>query len=202
MHTQVNGRITHVAGLMLAAGVSRRFGSDKRQATLDSGKRLLEASLEVPCAVLAEVLVVLRKGDDPTALGLPATVQCVFGEQSGLGMGHSLASGVQRLIEVSRAEAVAIFLGDMPWLDEASLQQLLVQASAERIVLPVSRGQQGHPVIFGRQFWPELSRLTGDSGARGVVKAHPNARLCVELDAYGLVADVDTPQALRQGPGV
>ena len=44
-----------VAALMLAAGYSRRFGADKRRATLADGRSLLAASLALPCAALAEV---------------------------------------------------------------------------------------------------------------------------------------------------
>lgn len=198
MHRHDDGQVVRVAGLLLAAGVSQRFGSDKRRAPLAGGRTLLAASLALPCAVLPEVLVVLRPGDDPAALAIPPVAHCIPAEQSALGMGHSLASGVQRLIETSQAEAVAIFLGDMPWLGEASLRLLVSQARVSRIVLPVYKGQRGHPVIFGRDFWPDLLELVGDSGAREVIKAHPDAHYTVELDDPGVVDDVDTPQALRQ----
>lgn len=198
MDTRHNGQRCTVAALVLAAGVSRRFGADKRQASLEDGRTLLAASLALPGAVLGEVLVVLRQDDDPTALALPAAASWLKCEQSTLGMGHSLAAGVRQLNEVSPADAVAIFLGDMPWLNEASLQQLLAQADAQRIVLPVYEGQRGHPVIFGRQFWPELMQLTGDSGARDVLMAHPQAHCVVALDDPGLVRDVDTQTALLE----
>lgn len=191
-----NERPCAVAGLVLAAGVSRRFGADKRQAPLEDGRTLLAASLALPCAVLSEVLVVLRHDDDPTALALPAAASWLKCEQSVLGMGHSLAAGVRQLNEASQADAVAVFLGDMPWLNEHSLKALLAHATAQNIVLPLFEGQRGHPVIFGRQFWPELMQLTGDSGARQVLMAHPAAHCTVVLDDPGLVRDVDTPQAL------
>lgn len=198
MDARHDGQRCTVAGLVLAAGVSRRFGADKRQSPLDDGRTLLAASLTVPCAVLDEVLVVLRQDDDPAALALPATARWLKCEQSALGMGHSLAAGVRQLSEVSQADALAIFLGDMPWLHETSLHQLLARADAQRIVLPVYQGQRGHPVIFGRQFWPELMQLTGDSGAREVLMAHPQAHCSVSLDDPGLVRDVDTQAALRE----
>ncbi|HWV09987.1 MAG TPA: nucleotidyltransferase family protein, partial [Pseudomonas sp.] len=187
MSTTRNEQPCAVAGLVLAAGVSRRFGADKRQAALADGRSLLAASLALPCAVLDEVLVVLRGDDDPAGMALPAAARWLTCEQSALGMGHSLAAGVRHLDEVSRADAVAVFLGDMPWLNEASLRALLAEASPDRIVLPVFEGQRGHPVIFGRRFWPELMQLTGDSGARQVLMAHPQAHRSVVLDDPGLV---------------
>lgn len=197
MSTTSNEQPCAVAGLVLAAGVSRRFGADKRQAALADGRSLLAASLALPCAVLDEVLVVLRGDDDPVTLTLPASARWLSCEQSALGMGHSLAAGVRHLNEVSRADAVAVFLGDMPWLNEASLRALLAETGPDRIVLPVFEGQRGHPVIFGRRFWPELMQLTGDSGARQVLMVHPQAHRSVVLDDPGLVNDVDTPEALQ-----
>lgn len=192
--------IHSVAGLVLAAGVSKRFGSDKRQAYLSGGKKLLQASLAVPCTVLSEVCVVLRVDDDPDKLNLPETVQRIHCGQSALGMGYSLARGIQWLIKHSHADAVAVFLADMPWLREITLQQLLIEASETQIVLPVFCGERGHPVIFGRKFWPELAQLKGDAGGWEVIRRNPQSQRTVELDDIGLVFDVDTPQALLNAP--
>lgn len=192
--------IHSVAGLVLAAGVSKRFGSDKRLAYLSGGKKLLPASLAVPCTVLSEVFVVLRADDDPDKLTLPEKAQRIHCEQAGLGMGHSLAIGIQWLLKYSHANAVAIFLGDMPWLREISLRHLLTKASETQIVLPFFCGKRGHPVIFGREFWPELTQLNGDSGGWEVIKRHPLSQRAVELEDIGLVCDVDTPQALLNVP--
>ena len=69
-----------VAGLVLAAGFSRRFGSDKRCARLRSGQTLLGASLVLPCAQLEDVWVVLRPEDNSAALGVPVHAVVVRSE--------------------------------------------------------------------------------------------------------------------------
>jgi molybdenum cofactor cytidylyltransferase len=104
----------HVAALMLAAGYSRRFGSDKRRASLADGRSLLTASLALPCAMLEEVWLVLRPDEAPAALDLPTGVHIVQNPATAQGMGHSLAAGAERLVAESNADAVAIFLADMP----------------------------------------------------------------------------------------
>ncbi|MBA1203281.1 nucleotidyltransferase family protein [Pseudomonas capeferrum] len=185
-----------ITGLVLAAGFSRRFGADKRKAPLPGGQTLLATSLSQVLARLPEVWVVLRPEDDRRALGIADGVNLVRGESAALGMGHSLASGIEALDQHSKANAVAIFLGDMPWIADETLARLFAEAGAERIVVPVHQGQPGHPVIFGRRFWPELRRLTGDEGARAVVKAHPNAVIRVEVSDPGVLRDVDVPAAL------
>jgi len=183
-----------VVGLVLAAGFSRRFGADKRRARLNSGQTLLAASLTLPCAQLEEVWVVLRPEDEAEALDVPACVQVVRSESAVHGMGRSVASGMRAIERQARADAAAIFLGDMPWISADSLRYLLALASPEHIVVPTFRGQPGHPVIFGRTFWPELLQLTGDSGARAVLQAHPQALRSMELNDPGIVRDIDTTQ--------
>lgn len=186
-----------VAGLVLAAGFGRRFGSDKRRAPMSSGLTLLSASVAAVVARLPGTWLVLRPSDTTDALGLTHSVHVVHSPSAELGLGHSLASGMSTLIRDSNADAVAIFLGDMPWITAASIDRLIAAAAADRIVLPEFNGQPGHPVIFGRRFWPELLLVTGDTGARSVLQAHPEAVQRVKVDDPGVLQDVDTPQALR-----
>ncbi|ERI54516.1 hypothetical protein N878_00360 [Pseudomonas sp. EGD-AK9] len=182
-----------VAGLVLAAGFSRRFGSDKRYARLGTGQTLLGASLVLPSTLLEEVWVVLRPEDDSAALGVPAQVKVIRSPGAELGMGHSLASGVQRVSQMTIASAIAVFLGDMPWIGADSMGYLLALASPEHIVVPTIREQPGHPVLFGRRFWPALQSLTGDAGGKSVLRANPQAVRYLPLNDLGMLRDIDTP---------
>ncbi|RCL20703.1 CTP--molybdopterin cytidylyltransferase [Pseudomonas sp. AFG_SD02_1510_Pfu_092] len=185
-----------VIALVLAAGRGARFGADKRRATLADGRSLLAHSVERARAVFDEVRVVLREGERGEDLGLPAACRIVVSPDAAAGMGHSLAAGVASLAD-SQAQAVAILLGDMPWIELATLRQLAEAASASHIVLPRHAGQQGHPVIFGRDFWPALGQLTGDEGARAVVRAQRDRCVVVAVEDAGILLDVDTPQGLK-----
>ena len=184
-----------VVALVLAAGCSRRFGGDKRRAPLADGRSLLAHSVERALAVFDDVRVVLREGETAQALGLPAGCQVIPSPDTALGMGHSLAAGVASLQE-GNAHAVAILLGDMPWILPDTLRRMVQAASASSILLPVHEGRQGHPVVFGRAFWPELECLHGDEGARAVVRAHPDCCVALEVDDAGVLRDVDTPHVL------
>lgn len=186
---------TQVVALILAAGRGRRFGCDKRRASLADGVGLLAATVALAQRCFAEVYLVLRPEDDPQALGLAADVQLVRCAAADLGMAHSLAAGVHALAG-HRCRAVAVMLGDMPWISTSSLQVLTQAADPERIVFPVHAGERGHPVIFGRRFWHELEALTGDQGAKAIVAANELAWLRIGVDDPGVLRDVDTPEAL------
>jgi len=186
-----------VVALVLAAGSSVRFGADKRRALMADGRSLLAHSVERACAVFDDVRVVLRDGERGEELGLPSACRVVASADYRQGMGHSLAAGAASLVD-SEAQAVAILLGDMPWVAPATLGLLAREASRSTIVLPFHAGQQGHPVLFGREFWPALARLMGDEGARSVVKAHLDSCVRLVVEDAGVLRDIDTPDAMRQ----
>src|SRR5690606_13731312 len=121
---------------------------------------------------LSDVGGVLRAEHEARALGLEDERMVIRSEQAELGMGHSLAAGVRALLASSSAEAVAILLGDMPWIAPASLAQLAAAAGPAHIVLPWHAGLRGQPVLFGRAFWAELSTCSGDSGAKALLQRH------------------------------
>jgi molybdenum cofactor cytidylyltransferase len=186
-----------VLALVLAAGQGRRFGSDKRRALLADGTPLLVATLLQAQRQFARVFVLLRGTDDAQALGVPPGVEvlrCADADAE-QGMGHSLAAGVSAL-QAHPSSAIAVLLGDMPWLSAGTLALLLEHAGPQRIVFPVYQGQRGHPVLFGRQFYPQLQQLRGDSGAKALLLNQPQACVAVPVDDPGVLCDVDSPAAL------
>lgn len=193
--TSIDSPIPQVFALLLAAGRSRRFDGDKRLATLPCGRTLLRASIENALHVFNEVWVVLREEDDTELLDVPLEVNVVRSPQADLGMGHSLASGISALMP-SSADAVAVLLADMPWIQPATLQSLASMANPRRIALPGHDGQRGHPVIIGRDFWPLLLNLEGDQGAKSIIKSHPERCDVLVCEDPGILRDADTRAAL------
>ena len=108
-------------------------------------------------------------------------------------MGHSLAAASRR--RGTARPAIAVLLGDMPWIAADTLERLAAMATPEAIVF-LYDGQRGHPVLFGRAFWDALAQLDGDQGARRVLLAHRPAWREVPCDDPGVLRDVDTPAAL------
>ena len=186
-------------GLVLAAGAGQRFGSDKRRAQLADGNSLLRATILRAQEAFSDVRVVITAEDDAQALAIPSGVQLVRTAHAKQGMGSSLAAGIQSLAN-TQATAVAVLLGDMPWISVATLQQLRAQADAEHIVVAYCEGQRGHPVLFGRRFWPQLMQLHGENGAKGLIASHAQQVIAVTLTDSGILRDVDTPADLSHPP--
>ncbi|TBU78424.1 nucleotidyltransferase family protein [Phytopseudomonas daroniae] len=185
-----------VAALVLAAGRGRRFGADKRLARLEDGRTLLAATLALAGEAFDEVWVVLRAEDPPTLAAGCRVVRCADADA---GMGHSLAAGGRAVAQGSTVEALAVLLGDMPWISPHSLRLLQTRSDARSILLPEYRGQRGHPVIFGRRFWPALANCRGDQGARGLLLQEASACRILPVDDPGVVRDVDHRADLLRG---
>ena len=197
-----------IGALVLAAGRSRRFGSDKRHARLDDGTPLLTATLLRCASVLDDVRVVLRPDDDALARELAERIpglHILHAPRSDEGMGGSLADGIARCEDL---DWVLVVLGDMPFVQPETLEQLLdaIRAAGPEIdiIRPVrtcAEGDEptgpGHPVAFHATRFDELAACSGDTGARAVVE-RGQGMLCVEVTDPGVLRDLDHPGALQQ----
>ena len=187
--------------LILAAGFSRRFGSDKRRHAIDDGDPLLLRTLRGYSEVFPSVAVVLRDDDDSLAQVLRRGLEdrspmIVLTSQAHLGMGHSVSDGVRA---VSSWDYLFLALGDMPFVSAPTLRELQrTMCNGRRrgdalIVRPRCDNRAGHPVGFSCEYFNELMSLSGDEGARPVVAAHVAELVHVDTADRGVLIDVDQP---------
>lgn len=191
----------HCVALIMAAGLSRRYGSDKRCAVLADGQTLLATTLSRAHAAFGHVRVILREDDDLDRLGLPPATEAyhVSAECSQSGLGLSIASAFSMLLRdprMAELESAAIWLGDLPWIRTITCHALLNQANAERIVRPRHGQRMGHPVLFGRVFWHELAETQDSHGASAIIRRHISHLVTIDVDDPGIHTDIDRPSDL------
>lgn len=186
--------------IILAAGYSRRFGKeDKRLCRLSNGNSMLATVYQQACSAFDQVVVVLRKSETPSLLGLPEHGAFVCAVNSEEGMGSSLACAFRELCQnpiYQKTQYAAVLLADMPSVHSTTLQALKKASNAQRIIRPVYQEQAGHPVLFGKTFWEELSILDGEIGARKVIDSHLDVLDKIKTLDNGVIYDVDTKEAL------
>ena len=184
-----------IAGLLLAAGRSRRFGADKLRAKLD-GKAVIRWSAEA-LASLDVVYVVIPPGADAVTQALSRLdVRFVVNLARDEGMASSIRAGVAVL--PNDVDAVVISLADQPRAGAAVTRDLCARwrAGDSAAVAPMYRDGRGHPVLFGRECFDALLALRGDIGARAVLESLGD-RLALVPVPSAMPVDVDTPEALR-----
>lgn len=185
-----------IAGLLLAAGGARRFGSQKLVSLLD-GVPLVRRSADALAAGTDELIVVVGNESDlvrKALIGLPACV--VENKHWQTGMASSLACGIGALPPA--AEAVVVALGDQPGIDPAVIHRVIDtwQETAKPIVVAEYVDGRGHPVLFARSMFEELLSLSGDRGAKALIERSTDRLAVVEVKERA-PKDVDTEEDLR-----
>ena len=190
-----------VAGIILAAGASRRMGSLNKLLAFIAGKPLVRYAVEAFVATsLSPIIVVIGYEADKVAAaleGLP--VQLVVNPDHAAGQGSSVGAGVEAIGD--KITDVMIGLGDMPLLPSTLLDSLIHthighEGHVRNITIPVFEGQRGNPVLWGKTFFPELITLASDRGGRQLLNDHKAAQHLVACDHSSVLRDVDTVDAL------
>ena len=187
-----------VAGVIPCAGASSRMGTSK--ALLDAGGRSFLAAT-VGCLVAGgcePVVVVLAAGQDhEERKARDAGAQPLLNPDPGEGPITSLRVALAAL--GGTVEAVAFLPVDHPRVRSETVAQLreALLSSDAPLALPVHKGKRGHPALFRRSLFAELTDPALEGGARTVVHAHLDAALLVEVDDPGVITDIDTPEAYR-----
>jgi molybdenum cofactor cytidylyltransferase len=185
-----------IGAIVLAAGRSTRMGANKLTAEF-VGKPVVAHLLDAlaDAGIPDPIVVVGHAADDVrNALG-NRTARYVLAEYFADGMGHSLAAGITAV--PGDWAAVLVCLGDMPLLTVRLIKALSEAANTDAIVVPVHEGRRGHPVLWGRRFFPALTTLQGDVGARALIEAHPKSLCEIEwADGDEIFVDVDDKSSL------
>lgn len=124
--------------------------------------------------------------------GLPLTFHHAPDYASG--MSASLKTGVAA---ARSAEAILVCLGDMPFVQPATLDRLAAAYDGQAAIFPTYQGRRGNPVLLGRSLFPDILKLTGDEGARVLLKSIPDQVAVLAVDDPGILRDIDRPDALR-----
>lgn len=179
--------------LVLAGGAGRRFGGGKLLADW-RGRPLVVWSVGIALAApVDEVVIVVgcRSAEVRAALIQMSDprLRIVEAQDWDDGLSASLRAGLAAL--PNDAQSVAVFLGDMPSVDPASVVPLFeaVEGGAAAALLNHATGP-AHPIVFGRAVFPELASLRGDRGARGLIARRTDVAV-FHTDDPGSVFDID-----------
>lgn len=186
-----------IVAILLAAGQGSRFGGEKLLAKLADATPVGVQSVRNLKQALTEVIAVTRPEDAEFRALLHAEgIRVEICPRAHEGMGASLAHGVLASYD---ADAWVIALGDMPRIRPATIRQIAVAlAAGAEIAAPVYRGTRGHPVGFSGAQREALAALSGDAGARDILRAERSRITLLDCDDAGVLADIDTPADLAR----
>ena len=189
-----------IAGIILAAGGSSRFGAPKQLLTHHGENLVRRAARSATEAGLTPVIVVLGAYASSIELFLAGleSVVVVVNEEWQSGQASSLRAGVEKAAGLG-CDAALMILADQPLVDRESLTKLAgTFARTSRVIASRYSGVVGAPALFGSEFFDELMSLGGDHGAGQWLRSHPELATPVDIDEAAF--DIDTPDDLKHLP--
>ena len=181
--------------VVLAAGCASRYGSTKQLEVVD-GKTLVRRAAELARDACGDKTVLVTGHDSATVARAAGNAVrfLVVNDRHTEGLGSSIAAAVKAVSHA--ADGVLLLLADQPLITVSHLQALKKRWSGadDEIVATSFESTMGPPVLFPRDTFPALSKLSGDRGARSLLKDSRFTIKTVEFEDAAV--DIDTPEDL------
>lgn len=181
----------HVAGIILAAGSSSRFGSPKQLLPWGAATVLISVVQTALETCLTPVIVVLGANADLIEPTLPGACVVIRNDSWSLGQSTSLRVALANL--TADVDGVLVLLGDQPQVNPLFCDSI-VQRGLEsgKITIPYVNDRRANPVFFPKNTLARLEQVTGDQGGRAIFSEF-QVELLPWLDDY-MAMDIDTPE--------
>jgi molybdenum cofactor cytidylyltransferase len=184
------------AGIILAAGGSTRMGRPKQLLRI-AGEMLLSRVVKMALASDLDKVVIVLGHQAKTviaSLGSEKThpkTKIVINERYKAGMSTSLQAGLNAVRNFF--PTVMVLLGDQPYVDTATVNLLLhcFRRTKQGICVPMHKGRKGLPVCFRQRFYDDIMQISGDRGARKIIRNHPEQLFQVTIDNPDCFFDID-----------
>lgn len=191
---------TAVAGLLLAAGTSRRFGAENKLLATHEGTPLVtHAARTLVESTAGPVFVVVGHEAGRVVEALSALdVRFVLNPAYERGQATSVAAGIEAIRDrTPQIDAAVIALGDMPFVDSATVETLRAayESGVGTALAAAYDGTRGNPVLFDQRFFDPLTDVAGDVGGRAILLESDDSAL-VGVPDSGVRRDIDTPSDL------
>jgi len=184
-----------VAGIILAAGESTRFGKPKQLLDWKGQPFVRAVAMTALEAGLSPVVIVVGANSEQVEAAVKdLNVSIVKNDEWKSGQGSSIKAGVNNLLSNHEVGSAIFLLVDQPQIT-TSIIRALVEKHAEAlepIIAPMVLDQRANPVLFDRVTFNDLMNIAGDVGGRAIFHKHHVEYLPWHDDR--MLLDVDTPE--------
>ena len=196
---KAQAREPKIAGLLLAAGSSRRMGKENKLLTdVDGTAMVTRVAKQITASQAEGLMVVTGHEKDQVELALKNyATGFVHNPDFADGLSTSLKTGLRALPD--NIDGAIVCLGDMPLVKAEHIDQLIRAfdpVEGRSICVPVHGRKRGNPVVWSKRFITEILSVTGDIGARHLLEEHADQVIEVAIEQDGVLFDIDTPDRL------
>jgi molybdenum cofactor cytidylyltransferase len=181
--------------IILAGGESKRMKTPKMLLPF-RGKTIIENVINIVTeSEVDRTMVVLGSSADIISRIITgAPVYHCYNDKYKEGMLSSVKCGFRNL--PADLQGVLVFQGDQPLIPPETVNKVIEawRKSGKGIVIPVTSGKRGHPLLVDRKYRDEIEKLDNEKGLRSLAEKFQSDVLEVEVDSPEILIDIDTQQ--------
>ncbi|MEM9917380.1 MAG: nucleotidyltransferase family protein [Bacteroidota bacterium] len=187
-----------ISAILLAAGMSRRMGTQNKLLLPFQGKPLILHTVEQLLLAKPDELILVSGFESQRVEGILKNLplKIVHNPSYENGMTSSIKVGVGAASE--KSDGFLICLSDQPLLPTAVYQKLMasfrIQGTNQSILSPLYNGQRGNPTLFGSAYRQAILSHPKPNGCKDILKENRKHLLHIPFDRKVLYKDVDTPE--------
>ena len=191
---------TGLGVIILAAGQSRRMGSQNKLLLPYMGKSMVEhvVTMALEADVGPVVVVTGHEADQVRDRLAQYNVVFTHNPRYAEGLSTSIKAGVGEMSN-QVVQGTFVCLGDMPHISAALIKQIAnaFDPIERPICVPTTRGKMGNPVLWSATLFPQLATIEGDSGAKSLIGQLTDLVHEVAVEDDAIFVDHDTPDSLK-----
>ena len=179
-----------ISAILLAAGQSKRMIDENKLTKKFKDIPLIKHSVNnILSSDIDELIVVLgyQKKIIQNIINKNNKIKFVINKNFTNGMSTSIKTGLDNLSENS--EAFFICLGDMPLVNKKIYNLLIHSRNDNDIVVPTYKNKQANPVLFSKFMKTSIMSVSGDFGAKKILKQNKNKILSIKIDDISITKD-------------
>lgn len=187
-----------IVGLLLAAGLSRRFGSNKLLFNIQNEPLVRRTARCLLGAGVAELIVIVgHQSDQVMAVLADLPLRCEINQQYQIGRMSSVHTGWENIPD--DADGVLICPADLFRLEIMDVQKVIsaFQQSNKSLIIPYFNEQRGHPIIIPAAYKKEILDYLPRGGCRAFISDHPHLVQHLEMSSSNIITDLDIPPSLN-----
>ena len=184
-----------ISAILLAAGQSKRMNGENKLTKKILGSALINHSVKnILASHIDELIIVLgyQKEIVEKFIDKNEKIKIVYNQNYESGIASSIKIGLDQLSK--KTKAFFVCLGDMPMVNADIYNKLIKLRIDSEIIVPIYKGQQGNPVLFSKTMKEKIMNISGDTGAKQILKLNEDKVLNLEINDQGVTRGFDTQE--------
>jgi molybdenum cofactor cytidylyltransferase len=190
--------------IILAAGNSSRLGRPKQLLPYQGKTLLSHVVTQALEAYLQPVVVVTGAYHAEIEDSLRGqAVALAFNPDWETGMASGIVAGLMEALTMEpHLQALIVAVCDQPYISAELFGSLIEKHTASRkgLIASLYSEIKGTPVLFECRYFKEMAALSGDAGAKQLLKRYPEDVATVPFPKGGI--DIDTEEDVRSNPSL